>query len=280
MTAETKASSSSRDTPHKIVVEAETVAVEPQALAFATRMAEPIGARLVGCFVENQALMDLTELPFASEVSASGTVRPLERERLINEWQGQAKQAENALAAAALSAGIDWEFEVRRGKPIFSMLEVVEREDIIVLNAVGRLTAASDVTRAVRAATNDIRADVLLTGRAPQKTGTAWAAPNTTLVVLDDLTSRGEACCLAAEALALKAGMNCIPLRPQSLDLQEVADLVRRLSPSLVIADSASKLFAKDDDVTKFSKAAGCPLFLLGSERELTGPNVSTDPIP
>jgi len=271
MTADLKSTALSQDTPHKIVIEAEAFAVEPQALAFATRMAAPIGARLVGCFVENQALMDLSDLPFASEVSASGTVRPLERERLIREWQGQAKQAENALATAAVSAGLDWGFEVRRGKPLFSMLDVVEREDVIVLNAVGRLTAASEVTKAVRTATHDIRADVLLTGRALQKSGMAWVEPNTTLVVLDDLTSRGEACCHAAEALALKAGMNCIPLRPQNLDLQEVADLVRRLSPNLVIADSASKLFAKDDDVTKFSKAAGCPLLLLGSERELTG---------
>lgn len=267
MTSSAKSTASSDSLPHKILVEAETVNLEPQALAFASRMAGPIGARLVGCFIENQALIDLSELPFASEVSAGGTVRRLDPERLIKEWQEQAKQAEAAFAAAAETAGLDWGFEVRRGKPLFSMLEAAKQKDVVVLNAAGRLTAASDVARAVRAATNEIHADVLLTGRAQQRRVSSSPEQSATLVVLDDMTSRGEACCRAAEHLASRSGMTCIPVRIESSDLHTVAELVRQLTPSLIIADSASALFSKDDDVTRFSMAAGCPILLLGAER-------------
>jgi len=268
MTTEDKSAARIIEPRHKILIEAETTALEPQALAFASRMARPIGARLVGCFVENQALIDLLELPFASEVSMSGTVRPLERERLLQEWSSQAKQAERALAAAAQTAGLDWGFEVRRGKPIFSLLEAAEREDVIVLHAARRLTASSDVARAVRAATRDIHADVLLTGAAYQRRPGPANSQGPTLVVLDDMTSRGEACCHAAQVLAEKAGMTCIPLRIQGDDLQAVAEQVRQMAPSLVIADSGSALFNRDEDVTLFSINAECPILLFGTERQ------------
>ncbi|MEQ9144168.1 MAG: hypothetical protein RLO08_07400 [Parvibaculaceae bacterium] len=249
----------------KILIEAENAAPEPQALDFAARMAGPIGARLVGCFVENQALIDLVELPFASEVSFSGAVRPLERERLFREWEGQAKQAEAAFAAAAAAAGLDWSFEIKRGKPLFSLLEVAEKEDVVVFNAGGRLTASSDVARAVRAANAEIHADVLLTGNVLRR-GTVDV--NRPVVVLDDMTSRGEACAHIGRNLAEKAGLTCIPIRSRSTSLQTVAEQVRQLAPGLVIADGASPLFSRDEDVTAFSVLAGCPVLLLGSERD------------
>jgi cell division protein ZapA (FtsZ GTPase activity inhibitor) len=254
--------------PHKIVIDAEAVSLEPQALAFASRMAEPIGARLIGCFIENQALMDLSQLPFASEVSSNGTVRPLEAERLLKEWQGQAKLAEQAFSAAAETAGLDWDFEVRRGKPLFSLLEGAAQKDVVVLNATGRLTASHDVTRVMRAATQDVHADVLLTGSARQTGLFDAVAEGSTLLVLEDMTSRGEACRHAAEMLAQKSGMTCVPLNIQNTDMHEVAALVRRMAPSLVVVDNASALFAKDEDVTRFTLNTGCPILIFGSERE------------
>lgn len=258
---------------HKILVEADALTPEPQAIQFASRMADALQAKLAGCFVENQALMDLVALPFASEVTFGGAVKPFERDRLEREWQAQAKQAEAAFAAAATAAGLSWSFEVRRGKPIFSMLEAAAKEDVVVLNPGARLTPAGDLARAVRAATGDIHADVLLTGRGMRGVTlrqVETAAPRGTLVALDDMTSRGETCCAVAESLASRAGMNFIPLRTGASSLADVADLLRRLAPSLVIVDAQAAIFAKDENVTKLSSAAGCPVYLLGSDRNLT----------
>ncbi|MEQ9520021.1 MAG: hypothetical protein RLN89_11355 [Parvibaculum sp.] len=259
---------------HKILVEADTLTPEPQAIQFAARMAGALQARLAGCFVENQALMDLAALPFASEVSFGGTVKPFQRERLEREWAAQAKQAETVFAAAAAAAGLAWSFEVRRGKPIFSMLEAAAREDVVVLNPGARLTPAGDLARAVRAATGEIHADVLLTGRGMRGEGGTRRTPDVTargtLVALDDMTSRGEACCAVAQSLAERAGMNFIPLRTSASSLSDVADLLRQLAPSLVIVDANAAIFAQDDNVARLSTAAGCPVYLLGSERKLT----------
>ena len=266
MTSDANASISSRlqKKMRKILVEAVDAMPEAHALQLATQMAEPVGARLVGFFVENQALIDLTDLPFASEMSLSGTLRPLERERLIRQWRGQAMQAEKAFASAANAAGLDWSFEVRRGRPLFSMLEGAEREDVVVFHTSSRLTALRDVARAVRAATSDINADVLLTGSIRRRIiGNADA----TLVVLDDMTSRGEACCHAAKDLAEKVGLICVSLPCRNADLVDLAEQVRQMHPALIVADGSSPLFVKDENVTTLTLATGCPVLLFGSER-------------
>ncbi|PCJ69369.1 MAG: hypothetical protein COA62_12215 [Rhodobiaceae bacterium] len=251
---------------HKILVEAVNAMPEAHALELATQMAEPVGARLVGFFVENQALIDLADLPFASEISFSGTLRPLERERLIRQWRGQAIQTEKAFAAVANAAGLDWSFEVRRGRPLFSMLEEAEREDVVVFHTSSRLTTLGDVARAVRAATSDINADVLLTGSTRRQ---IIGRADATLVVLDDMTSRGEACCHAAKTLAEKRGMICVSLPCRNADLVDLAEQVRQMHPALIVADGASPLFVKDKNVTTFSLAIGCPVLLFGSERRI-----------
>jgi hypothetical protein len=251
--------------PHKILIEIDSAMPQAEAISFARRMGAPIGAQLVGCFVENQALMDLAELPFASEVSFSGIVRPLESERLVREWGAQAAQAKAAFAAAAVEMGLEWSFDVKRGQPLFAIIESAVPEDVLVMNTGNHLTSLSDIGRALRAATSDVHADVLLTS-ARRGIG-AGDAP---LVVLDDMTSQGEFCAHVAEALASRAGMTCMPVRGADTQLTDLAEIVRQMGASLVVASAQSKFFEKDDDAMAFSMAVGCPVLLLGSERDIT----------
>ncbi len=249
---------------HKILVEIDSAVPQAEAISFAKRMGESIGAKLVGCFVENQALMDLAELPFASEVSFSGMVKPLETERLIREWEAQAGQAKAAFAAAASEIGLDWSFDVKRGQPLFAILENASREDVLVMNTGNHLTPLSDIRRALHAATTDVHADVLLTS-ARRGMGNGDAP----IVVLDDMTSQGEFCAHAAEALATRAGLACLPVRGADTGLADLAEIVRQMGPGLVVASAQSKFFSKDGDATAFSMAVGCPVLLLGSERDV-----------
>lgn len=251
---------------HRILVEIDSAVPQAEALSFAKQMGEPIGAKLVGCFVENQALMDLAELPFASEVSFSGIVKPLESERLAREWEAQAEQAKAAFASAASEIGLDWSFEVKRGQPLFAVLECASREDVLVMNTGNQLTSLNDIRRALHAATNDVHADVLLTS-ARRGMGGADAP----LVVLDDMTSQGEFCAHAAEVLATRAGMACLPVRGPDTNLADLAEIVRQMGPSLVMANARSKFFEKDGDATAFAMTVGCPVLLLGSERDIQG---------
>ncbi len=249
---------------HKILIEIDSAVPQAEAIAFAKRMGEPIGAKLVGCFVENQALMDLAELPFASEVSFSGIVRPLEGERLAREWDAQAGQAKAAFAAAAVEMGLEWSFDVKRGQPLFAILESASQEDVLVMNTGNHLTSLGDIGRALHTATSDVHADVLLTSARR-----GMGAGDAPLVVLDDMTSQGEFCAHVAEVLATRAGMACLPVRGADTDLSDLAEVVRQMGPSLVLASAHSKFFRKDGDATAFSMAVGCPVLLLGSERDV-----------
>ncbi len=249
---------------HKILIEIDSAVPQAEAISFAKRMGDPIGAKLVGCFVENQALMDLAELPFASEVSFSGIVKPLETERLAREWDAQAGQAKAAFAAAASEIGLEWSFDVKRGRPLFAVLENASKEDVLVMNTGNHLTSLNDIRRALHTATTDVHADVLLTSARR-----GMGAGDAPLVVLDDMTSQGEFCAHAAEVLATRAGMACLPVRGADTDLADLAEIVRQMGPSLVVANARSKFFEKDGDATAFSMAVGCPVLLLGSERDL-----------
>lgn len=249
---------------HKILIEIDSAVPQAEAISFARRMGDPIGAKLVGCFVENQALMDLAELPFASEVSFSGIVKPLETERLVREWDAQAGQAKAAFAAAASEIGLEWSFDVKRGRPLFAVLESASQEDVLVMNTGNHLTSLQDIRRALHTATSDVHADVLLTSARR-----GMGAGDAPLVVLDDMTSQGEFCAHAAEVLATRAGMACLPVRGADTNLADLAEIVRQMGPGLVVANARSKFFEKDGDATAFSMAIGCPVLLLGSERDL-----------
>jgi nucleotide-binding universal stress UspA family protein len=259
----------------RIVVGLDTSLVTRDALALAARLAASVDARLKGIFVEDENLLHLADLPFAREISFSGEIRELDAERMLRAMKAQAESARRMLARIASEAKIDWSFDVRRGRPLTTLAEHAVEDDTLVIRS--GATGSREVGRAVRAATREARADVLLVARGAglkgalvpppaSMSGTLQSPlPGRPVAAIDDGSSPGEACCAFAETLATRIGAPFRRLGARGLAPADLAAAARQGGVGILVVDAA--WLGDDEDAARLSAAAGCPVLLLGKER-------------
>lgn len=263
----------------RIVVGLDTSIVARDALALAARLAASVDARLKGVFVEDENLIHLADLPFAREISFSGEIRELDPERMLRAMKAQAESARRLLARIASEAHIDWSFDVRRGRPLAALAEHAMEDDTLVIRSPG--AASREIGRAVRAATREAHADVLLVARgagmksallapvSPLRGTLQSPVPGRPVAAVDDGSSPGEACSAFAETLAARIGAPFMRLHARGLSPADLAEAARQGGAGILVVD-ADRL-ANDDDAARLSAAAGCPVLLLGKERGSAG---------
>jgi hypothetical protein len=144
-------------------------------LEAAAELAGEMQAELLGLFVENQDLLHFAGLPFAREVGfETATRRALDVGSMERSLRALAKEARQALEAAAKPTRIQWSFRVVRGAPAAELLAAAEESDLVIANleappelpsAVSfRIIRAGDM-EALRAALEEAGGNVLvLTG--------------------------------------------------------------------------------------------------------------------
>jgi len=262
----------------RIVIGLDTSFVAREALSLAARLAASVDARLKGVFVEDDNLIALASLPFAREISFSGDVRELDPERMLRSMKAQAESARRMLARIAAEAHVDWSFDVRRGRPLASLAAGASPEDTLVIRSPGE--TSREVGRAVRAATRETRADVLLVSRGaglrsllPPRGSASLRPPSLQqflpgrpVCVVDEGSSAGEACSAFAEALAARFGASFMRLTARGLGPADIAAAARQAGAGLLVVNA--DWFGDDDDAGRLSAVAGCPVLLLGRERE------------
>lgn len=260
----------------RIVIGLDTSFVARETLALAARLAASVDARLKGVFVEDDNLIALASLPFAREISFSGDVRALDPERMLRAMKAQAESARRMLARIAAEAHVDWSFDVRRGRPLASLAAGASRDDTLVIRAPGE--TAREVGRAVRAATHETHADVLLVSRgaglrsslppriaAPVRTPLQQVLPGRPIAVVDEGSSAAEGCCAFARTLATRLGAGFMRLPAKGVGPADIAAEARRSGAGLLVVNAA--WLGGDEDAAHLSAAAGCPVLLLGKER-------------
>jgi nucleotide-binding universal stress UspA family protein len=108
------------------------------ALQVAVELAEQLGAEVEGLFVEDINLLNLSDLPMARELVAYAThARRLDRIRMAEQLQLQARMAHRALEEAAEKAQVRWSFRVVRGIIAVELLAAAEEMDLILLGRTG-----------------------------------------------------------------------------------------------------------------------------------------------
>lgn len=135
---------------------------EAPAFHLAAELAHLLGLELEGLFVEDEALVALSALPFARELRVPGhTWQTLDPVRMLEEFRHSAGRARQLMAAAAAEVGLVSAFSVLRGDPLATLAEHAGAEDILVLAEPGAVRRA-----AIRARGRDIfrhgRSGVLL----------------------------------------------------------------------------------------------------------------------
>jgi nucleotide-binding universal stress UspA family protein len=108
------------------------------ALQVAVELAEQLGAEVEGLFVEDINLLNLSDLPMARELVAYATrARRLDRMRMAEQLQLQARMARKALEEVAEKAQVRWSFRVARGIIAAELLAAAEEMDLILLGRTG-----------------------------------------------------------------------------------------------------------------------------------------------
>jgi nucleotide-binding universal stress UspA family protein len=108
------------------------------ALQVAVELAGQLGAEVEGLFVEDINLLNLSDLPMARELVAYATrARRLDRMRMAEQLQLQARMARKALEEVAEKAQVHWSFRVARGVIAVELLAAAEEMDLILLGRTG-----------------------------------------------------------------------------------------------------------------------------------------------
>jgi nucleotide-binding universal stress UspA family protein len=108
------------------------------ALQVAVELAVQLGAEVEGLFVEDINLLNLSDLPMARELVAYAThPRRLDRIRMAEQLQLQARMARRALQEEAEKAQVRWSFRVVRGIIAAELLAAAEEMDLILLGRTG-----------------------------------------------------------------------------------------------------------------------------------------------
>lgn len=134
------------------------------ALEAAAELAASMRAELIGLYVEDENLVHLAGLPFASEVSShSATSRPVSSSDMEAALRLQAQQARQALEAAATKAKARWSFQVVRGQVTASIISKALEADLLAMGRIGRpLSSLSRLGSSARAAMVDTDRPVLV----------------------------------------------------------------------------------------------------------------------
>ncbi len=102
----------------RLILELGVGATGPSSPREAAAFAKSLGLELLAVFVEDEALLHASALPFSREIDpVTHRWRPLEPERLENEMRAAAAWARERFSTAAKEAGIPETFEIRRGDP-------------------------------------------------------------------------------------------------------------------------------------------------------------------
>jgi nucleotide-binding universal stress UspA family protein len=111
-------------------------------LDLAVDLAECLGSSVLGLFVEDQDILDFTDMPIARQVSSTGLgVCDLTREHMESHYRSQAAAVRRAVESAAAQRRIECAFETRRGKTEVEIGSVARAWDLIAISAtVGHVT--------------------------------------------------------------------------------------------------------------------------------------------
>jgi len=253
----------------RIVIGLDTSPVARETLALAARLASATHTPLRGVFIRDENLLRLAELPFACEVAFSGAVRSIDPSLMARALKAQSDAARNLLARIAAQAHVEWSFAEERGRLFTRLAQAANAEDTLILRQPAY--ASRELARAVRAATHESKADVLLLSRGHE----AVFSPRTMMPVVaavDPGTTSGEAAYLFASDLAQHMHMRCHRIAARGWGVNEVSRSAREIGASLLVLNAG--WFGADDEAAHLSRLAGCPVLLLGSER----PGISAQP--
>lgn len=274
--------------PRRVMINLGPVCDSDTAVEAAANLAAAMQAELHGLFVEEEALVDLANLPFAQAFSPrTGRASELDPETMHDAFERRAHACRRALSARAQSAQLTWSFDITRGDALHAVTERATRDDLIVLqqsalghtsgdllklarSVAGQTDCVCVIAESSRRARGPIVAiddgdeagisTVTLAGRLARSTG----LPVRVFVIAAD-EARGEQ--TAQRALTILDGVESVAVdRFATGDCGLLASALRDATPRFVVADMQGEPFGGDTDACRLIRAAAAPVILLRGE--------------
>lgn len=118
----------------RIILHLRYGAAEPVTIRTAAELAHMLGLALHGVFLQDEALNELTALPFVREFRlATGAWQKLDQQRIADEQRAAVNEARRLLNEAATSFGVAFLFDVASGEPRAFFASTPRAGDIIVV---------------------------------------------------------------------------------------------------------------------------------------------------
>lgn len=108
------------------------------ALKAAAELAARLRADLLGLFVEDTALLDLAESPYAREILyPAATQAPLSRTSMESKLKALSERARKALATVAEESQVRWSFRIVRGEVTAEVMAAAADFDLLAMGKIG-----------------------------------------------------------------------------------------------------------------------------------------------
>lgn len=268
----------------KIVLRMRGGAASPLILEVATRFARIFHGELHGLFIENEELLALAQMPFAREISLTGTrTRALSLNVVRKEMEAASAAMEREFERLTRAARVPARFEVIRGATEEALRKAMKNTGILAIGEPLAL-AAPNMFPKLLAELPGIAGIVVVGSRARRARGPILTVidPSSDVAMLVDSAQRiagegaqevilliagaqgGEAERLRAEARsALDAGTRHRFERIGAVTPRALGAMVQRHEGGLVIARIGGPVAGDGIQASRFACALDCPLLLL-----------------
>lgn len=274
----------------RVVLELTSGDLNPFAIEAALRIAAAFKSEIEGLFIEDQRLFDIASYPSSTEIALSGRRREaLTTDRISRQLQHLSASLNRRIAALAAAADVPFKATTVRNDPLAALMCACE--DVGPWNVIALAEPVSsahpgkikNLFECVSGATG-----VVIVGRNARRT------EGPIVVAIDDIDHL-EAQLRAAERLNPSAQNGTIQLVLIAADEVETADMedqarlllagaldlsiqrvspkfgtavemarmLQRIKPGLVIARFGGYLFPRDDATSAISADFECPVFLM-----------------
>jgi len=148
--------------------------IDLQMLRSAAEFARLLELEMLGIFIEDPAVLALTDLPFVRELRLLDRAwRPFDALRVAADLRAAAEQARRQFDREGAAVGVACHFEIRRGDPATLTSSLSDETDIIVMAepATAAERATTTVVRAQRAALTSPASVLFLPATVPPRKG-------------------------------------------------------------------------------------------------------------
>ena len=253
------------------------------ALETAVSLAAATGAKLRAVFVEDECLYSLAAMPFAREVSFSGTrTRTFSSEQISLEIKKSADAARNAVSVAAGRARVKWAFDTTRGQLDDALARISDSGEILALGSsrsrIGRVHSIASLRASLHHGSGVLVAPVaaeFLNGPlvAIISPGADVSVMVKTAERISSQSDRSHRFLIVSGNAAERAALHQALLEAQSSsaevsfcdvnELPQVTRAVRLHAPGMVVADIDYAHLDDASSTERVSEAFGAPLILI-----------------